>query len=233
MLATVLRMSACRAVGSVVLPRGAASCFDGERATRTLSGTGCTELVTALATARFRPMGVADRRLAVRLQRGLTMRASQRSERETTLNAGPTARRVHLALILLVGGLSAGCDVQTPIICTDMGCSSGVEVRLQEEPAPPYRVEADAGGGTATYVFECPAAGQCPVIFFPDFTPDRLIVRVVTVSDTTRYEVRPSYEESQPNGPGCDPICRRAVIELPADAIGHTGVTTDRGPRNR
>lgn len=47
------------------------SCFDGDCSTRTLSSAEYTELVTALATARFWPMGVADRPLAVRPLVGL------------------------------------------------------------------------------------------------------------------------------------------------------------------
>ncbi len=120
----------------------------------------------------------------------------------------------------MLAGLLMGCDDgQAITFCTEIGCTSALEVLLEDEPAPPYRVEADASGGTGSYVYECPASSLCPPIVFADFTPDRVTIRVVTSTDTTRYEVRPRYEENQPNGPGCDPICLRSVVRLPSDAL--------------
>lgn len=109
------------------------------------------------------------------------------------------------------------CDLVTA--CTQIGCTSGIELRLEEEPSPPYRVEAEAGGGNARYVFECDRAEGCPHIFFSEFTPDHVTFEVIAGADTTWYEVRPTYREGQPNGPGCEPTCLNAVVELPADAL--------------
>lgn len=127
-----------------------------------------------------------------------------------------------VALFMLLPLIPA-CESTVGEACTLIGCSSGIEVQLEETPAIPYRVEADAGGGDAKYVFECDSAEECPPIFFAEFTPDWLIINVISGTDTTWYEVRPSYEKNQPNGPACEPTCFNAVVRLPSDALATGG----------
>ena len=124
-----------------------------------------------------------------------------------------------LALVSTV--LASGCNSLTGV-CTQIGCTSGIEVQLEEEPPVPYRIEADAGGGTARYVYECDQTAGCPPIFFAEFTPDWVIFEVIVAEDTTWYEVRPTYTKHQPNGPRCEPTCYNSVVRLPSDAL-YTG----------
>lgn len=114
--------------------------------------------------------------------------------------------------------LASGCGSITEV-CTLMGCTSGIEVQLEEEPPVPYRIEAAADGGTARYVYECGQTARCSPIFFAEFTPDWVLFSVIVGADTTWYEVRPTYTEQQPNGPGCEPICYNSVVRLPSDAL--------------
>lgn len=102
---------------------------------------------------------------------------------------------------------------------TQIGCTSGIEVQLEEEPAVPYRVEAEAGGGTARYVYTCDPAAGCLPIIFAEFTPYRVFFEVIVGADTTLYEVLPTYTKHQPNGPRCDPTCYNSVVRLPSDAL--------------
>lgn len=103
--------------------------------------------------------------------------------------------------------------------CTDAGCESGIEVQLEEEPAVPYRVEADPVGGTARFVYTCDPAESCPPIVFSEFIPGWVFFDVIVGPDTTRYEVVPTYTEVHPNGPRCEPTCYNAVVRLPSDAV--------------
>jgi hypothetical protein len=63
-------------------------------------------------------------------------------------------------------------------------------------------------GSGATYAFEC-ATAQCgTTIFFQDFTPDVVNVRIIVGTDTSYVEaVRPQYGDARPNGPDCPPVC--------------------------
>lgn len=126
-------------------------------------------------------------------------------------------------LVILPAALGA-CDSSTGTrVCTQIGCTSGIEVQLEEEPAIPYRVEADPGGGEARYIFECDRSAGCPRIFFVAFTPDWVMFEVIAGTDTTWYEVRPTYTEYQPNGPRCEPTCFNSVVRLPSDALTSGG----------
>lgn len=135
----------------------------------------------------------------------------------------PLGQTAFFLLILLTAALGACNSSPVTRVCTQIGCTSGIEVQLEEEPDIPYRVEADPGGGRARYVFECEDSGGCPGIFFAAFTPDWVTFEVITEVDTTWYEVRPEYTEHQPNGPRCEPICSISVVRLPSDALTSGG----------
>ena len=105
-------------------------------------------------------------------------------------------------------------------VCTLIGCNSGVIVVLESPPATPYRIEVYSGSAAGPrYAHSCAGASACGEVFFPDFTPFRFFVEVIT-TDTVRYEVAPTYTESRPNGPRCDPLCRNARVRLPTDRLG-------------
>lgn len=120
--------------------------------------------------------------------------------------------------------LLAGCSRSTAPgqVCTLIGCDSGIQVVLEKPPAGPYRIEAYVNSSQGPrYVYRCERQSGCPDrAFFPEFTPDRIFIEVITESGTQRYEAAPKYQESQPNGPECPPLCRTAVIRLPSDRLG-------------
>ena len=107
--------------------------------------------------------------------------------------------------------LALGC---TDTACALVGCVSGLHVRLASVPTAPYRVEARASGGEATYVFECTdARGGCGYPFFADFAPN---VVYITISSggrrTAAQELRPQFSTTYPNGERCGGACRNATV---------------------
>ncbi len=130
-------------------------------------------------------------------------------------------RAVHLLapVTLLLLATTFCNDATHPKVCTEIGCESGVEVLVFPQPAGSFRVEVFPLGSPASYVRDCETAADCNQIFFADFTPDYVNVRVTTTTDTVFLEaVRLDYAEFQPNGPGCPPVCRTAsvTVELPS-----------------
>jgi hypothetical protein len=116
-------------------------------------------------------------------------------------------------------GLASCGDFLGSDSCTLIGCTSGLNVVLEDVTSAPYRVEVYSGPSTTRYVLEC-TANPCAQIFFPDFTPQRVFAEVIRPNQLTRrYEVIPSYSESRPNGGNCPPLCRNATIRLPSDAL--------------
>jgi hypothetical protein len=115
----------------------------------------------------------------------------------------------------------AGCSVFDPgdDVCTLAGCFSGLRVELAARPTGPFRVEVTsaAAPGGATYVFDCPDAARCgPGAFFPDFTPERVTVRVVTSGGAVTRDFAPAYRTFRPNGDDCEPTCREATVRVEA-----------------
>jgi len=122
--------------------------------------------------------------------------------------------RVIIPIALALTAACPNSSSQPPQVCTKIGCESGLQVELGGAPVGPFRVEAQAAGGGAARVFECPAGQRCEIAFFADFTPAEATVRVITGGRTTERTVRPTYERVQPNGPGCPPICRQGRVRV-------------------
>lgn len=115
----------------------------------------------------------------------------------------------------LLAILAAGCSsfLGGRDVCTTAGCDTGLIVQLSARPAEPFRVEAIAGG--VTRVFDCPDPARCgDLAFFADFTTARVTVRVITPSGTVAETSSPSYATHRPNGDGCPPVCRTAVVRV-------------------
>jgi hypothetical protein len=51
-------------------------------------------------------------------------------------------------------------------------------------------------------------------IFFADYTPQQLTVRVVTPAGEATESFQPTYEKFQPNGEDCSPTCWRATVVM-------------------
>jgi hypothetical protein len=128
-------------------------------------------------------------------------------------------RQIGLIFIAAVAGCGSGSG-SDPQACTLIGCDSGIEVVLDQAPTAPYRVEAYTPSQQQRHVYRCEPSSCPPRIMFSGFTPDRAIIEVIAQQDTSRHEVTPSYVESRPNGPRCDPVCRNATVRLSADPSG-------------
>jgi hypothetical protein len=109
--------------------------------------------------------------------------------------------------------VAVGCE------CTLVPCQNGLEVQLATPATVPFRIEVSSSGGYpgAAYVYECKNLGSClgDRAFFPDFQPVTATISVITATDTTKTDVRPSYSEYQPNGSRCGPTCTVARVEIP------------------
>jgi hypothetical protein len=115
---------------------------------------------------------------------------------------------------LVVLGFSA-CSDQLQVVCTDIGCYSGLEIQVDPAPTTRFRVEAFAPGFSAVYTQECDNPASCTRIFLPEFTPDLVNIRIIAGGDTTFIEAaRPEYTESRPNGPKCPPLCRTGHVTV-------------------
>ena len=125
-------------------------------------------------------------------------------------------------LVLLLAVFSCDSASTTGAVCTDIGCDTGLIVELQNAPDVPYRVEAYVSGSSPRYVQTCSSETPCNALaFFRDFIPDHVFIDVISTLGTQRYEAHLTYEMVQPNGPGCDPVCRKATIRLPEDALAN------------
>jgi hypothetical protein len=110
------------------------------------------------------------------------------------------------------------CSDHLQLVCTLIGCDSGLEIQVSPLPTTPFRLEASAPGYSAVYTQECTDPVNCTRIFLPEFTPDVVRIRVIAGADTTFVEAtNPEYTAVRPNGPDCPPICRigHVTVVLP------------------
>ena len=111
---------------------------------------------------------------------------------------------------------SSACLDSEPlhVLCDDSGCSSGLRLTFDRPPEVGTIIQVEVPGGTPWRV-ECGVDGGCDNgVFFPDFTPDYLLVRISSPSGEVVHTVLPEYEEFRPNGPDCPPTCLIATVEL-------------------
>lgn len=132
--------------------------------------------------------------------------------------------------------LLSGCDLLPPLSCTEMGCSSGLLVEISgpaEAFAPgDYTVEIE-GTEPCTFTIgsiedceRCIVASTCDASHVDGGEQEQLLLyiealegpRAITLErdGTVLLEdsFEPVYEEFEPNGPGCPPVCRGATVEL-------------------
>jgi hypothetical protein len=121
-----------------------------------------------------------------------------------------------LLLFTLVGVSASACSDSDPLyrVCTEIGCSNGLHVTFGATPVAGTVVQAEIPGG-APWRVECGVDQQCEHrVFFPDLRPDWVMIRITSPAGELLHEVRPQYVESRPNGPGCEPTCFNATVEL-------------------
>lgn len=119
------------------------------------------------------------------------------------------------ALIAAVASMTAivSCGGATEVVCTAIGCFSGVLVEVSGATSD-LTVEATSDDGeqrTETCVVS--SDGRC-FARFNGFTPDQVTIRVIGASQSFSVTVQPAYEVSQPNGPNCEPTCLRAEVSI-------------------
>lgn len=125
------------------------------------------------------------------------------------------SRLVRAASLLAV--LSLGCRGIVAGDCTEIGCSSGLQVSFATQPTVAYKVEVNSGAGGATYTFDCPDPTRCSEAFFPDYVPSHVVITVTTLRGSQRTEATPQYQVHEPNGASCPPRCRngQVTVEFP------------------
>lgn len=119
-------------------------------------------------------------------------------------------------MTLLTLGL-AGCDGL--LGCTDAGCADGITVRLDGvsggevvaltmfvEGKEPISLSCDPGGDMCYY------AGVTEV-----GTPDEIVLALELADTTITRSFEPQYRTVRPNGSGCDPTCREALVTFHVD----------------
>ena len=119
----------------------------------------------------------------------------------------------------IVACLVAACRSATPPMqaCTLIGCSDGVTIIVAGAPPARYTVALELPDGRRRSL-RCEAAAGCAAgLFFEDVSAEQVTVEISSDAGTSVHEVRPSYVESQPNGPDCPPVCRQARVEVRFD----------------
>jgi hypothetical protein len=141
-------------------------------------------------------------------------------------------------------GASDPPAITPPRACTEIGCASGLSVdfvRSGRWAAGNYRIEVTADGNAGACEITLPLScsrqprctgasawrvGESGCALDPqshsltgvDFSPAQPVDVTVTVSlDDRRLgeaRLQPVYTTSQPNGPGCEPVCRQARATL-------------------
>ncbi len=130
---------------------------------------------------------------------------------------GMGTSRVYWVGILILGAslFHWSCsDATNPIICTDIGCFSGLEVELLGTLPAEYRLTLGVPGSQEFFV-DCTQESPCrPPIFIEDFLPETVRLTVSSGEQSWTMLATPEYEEVQPNGSQCPPTCRVGHVSL-------------------
>ena len=116
-----------------------------------------------------------------------------------------------------VVGLSAGwvaCS-GSPLTyaCTDIGCANGLLLIFSSPPPAGTTVTLELS--PTPWVVRCGVDVECSSgVFFSDLRVDVVEIRVENERGVTLTEVRPTYEETRPNGPDCPPTCYRSEVTV-------------------
>lgn len=125
------------------------------------------------------------------------------------------------ACVAIAAALLA-CDDPTGRPCTEIGCSDGLYVVVQGTPGLEFAVvAATSAGDERTVSCVVDPDGSCLAGFY-GFLPDEVTLAVSGGGQQVSVTLEPAYEDVQPNGPGCPPICRQATVEFNLEP-GETG----------
>jgi hypothetical protein len=120
-------------------------------------------------------------------------------------------KRIQMLAPLVATTLLASCG------CNLVGCLTGLSVEVTNAPAGPITVEAHASGAAnnAVYTASCPSSTGCVnTVYFPDFTPTRVQLKITTTAGTRTTEAFPKYTRQQPNGENCSPTCYVSDVQF-------------------
>ena len=126
----------------------------------------------------------------------------------------PIASLLAAPLVVLLG-----CSlVDSPQVCTLIGCESGLTVTLETLPPGAFKIEVYGLSADVqpAYVYECSVAPCSQTVFFPGLILERGSVRVTSSAGSKLTGIRPTYRTYRPNGPNCPPDCRQATVTVPA-----------------
>jgi hypothetical protein len=118
---------------------------------------------------------------------------------------------------IVIVALLAGCAVPPAMegACTRIGCASGAAIEINGALPDSYTVTLFAPG-EAPRVVHCAPAQECMGrVFFEGVTASDVEIEIAgDVGWRERRTVSLTYATSQPNGPGCPPICRQATARI-------------------
>lgn len=119
-----------------------------------------------------------------------------------------------LALAVATAAIFIACDGTSDTACTEIGCGDGLYVVVQATPGAELEIEAaETGGETRTESCVAGLDGSCEVGFH-GFTPEEVTLTVTGAEQALSVTLEPTYEDFQPNGPDCPPVCRQARAEV-------------------
>jgi hypothetical protein len=116
-----------------------------------------------------------------------------------------------LAAVVLIP--VAASFVSCGISCTLIGCDGGLTVRIRGQLPTTYRVLAEVNGFRPLIV-ECTPQSCGNSAYFPDFFPAELEVTIETTTSSVTRRFKPEWRTFRPNGEGCEPECKVAVVEI-------------------
>lgn len=110
---------------------------------------------------------------------------------------------------------TSSCSIVSPA-CTEIGCHSGLTVKLENAPQGPWSISVSSQG--TTFAKDCAAGGNCGgMMFFEDFTKDLVTVTVTRNGSSVTYQnLAPTKQVVRPNGPRCEPTCDQRTVTVQA-----------------
>jgi hypothetical protein len=127
--------------------------------------------------------------------------------------ATAAAALVGVATIFATSGLTC-IPIDGGVACTEIGCNDGLSVDLTGNVPTSGTVEAedlDSGEIRSEAIQVIQGTAN---IFFAEFTPTNVTVRVMDDSVLASVDVAPTYETARPNGPDCPPECSQARLSI-------------------
>lgn len=144
---------------------------------------------------------------------------------------------MRLVLSVALAALLTGCDAlvvpsSDPVMCTLIGCESQVQFELSEDLVPDttYQVEGcidgqctsasievlEGGGISAEGSLRLDTIADTAVLILDDGDYDGIHAVSLSIDgpDGLHIEIaaETEFQRSQPNGPGCEPVCWQATI---------------------